>query len=829
MNLITLTVLLLSAVSNYFFNGGPETEPKQVAEKVYLHIDRVNYNSSDDIWFKAYVIDPSTNKLSGNTNNLHVELIAPDSKIILSHKLKISGGVGNSDFHLNDSIPSGRYRIRAYTNYMRNYDEQFFFLKEITVVNPYDEGQGLNKPTKKIDNKIDITFFPEGGSLVDNVTSKMAFKAVNALGKGCDVAVKLYSPTGELITIFNSTHLGMGFFNIKPVQGYTYYTVVQSKYGAEIRAPLPQSFPTGVAIRILITPDKKMILTVNTNETTLPLLAGHNLSVNLSSRNLINKTTNIKINSLINNFSIPLDSIPDGILRVTLSGVEGLPLCERLVFLQKNIDVRLNVSTDKNEYKPHEKVNTEISLSGDSTFAGAGEFSFSAAEERFTDNSSPFPASIASWFLLESDVRGPVEAPSYYFDPENKKRFQDLDLLLLTQGWRDFRWKYDSLSTFNHEIGFALSGKVKRIVNNNPIEDVKINLGLSSANSKEFFATKSDKNGSYKFENLYIDGITEAFISSSGKNENMQGRITVDSVWYEPPVIEMIKPDTIGISLITKDYSSLQQEVILKINNLKKYKLSDTLNLGEVFITAKRAETPQEVKVKESRRVYATPDKELKITPALENYGGDVFSFLSGRLGGIRVVRGVDPCSIYFPDDAEVYIREQFILERRMCNKKEITIRRGALILLDGYEVNPANLSSVLTLPLNIIDRIDVLNSSPLYGVRGANGVVNIITRTGIRRDPEKLSPNSVYTIVNGFDVPRIFYSPNYDKKTEQTFLPDYRTTIFWEPNITINKSGKVTLSYFNADNPTTINITVEGITDEGIPLTGKTRYEVKK
>ena len=826
MTIITLTVLLLSAVGNYFYGRDPES--KQVAEKVYLHVDRVYYNSGDDIWFRAYVIDPSTNRLSKNTNNLHVELIAPDSKIILSRIVKIYNGTGHGDFSLSDSVPSGRYRIRAYTNYMRNFDEQFFFLKEISVVNPYDDGQGLNKPTKKIENKIDITFFPEGGSLVDNVTSKVAFKAVNALGKGCDVAVKLYSPSGELITIFKSTHLGMGFFNIKPVPGYTYYTVVQSKDGAEMKAPLPQSFPTGVAICILITPDKKMILTVSTNESTLPLLAGQNLSVNLSSRNLINKTTNIKINSLINNFSIPLDSIPDGILRVTLSGVERLPLCERLVFLQKNNDVRLNVSTDKNEYKPREKVNTEILLSGDSTFTGAGEFSFSAAEKRFTDESSPYPSSISSWFLLESDVRGPVEAPSYYFDPENKKRFQDIDLLLLTQGWRDFRWKYDSLSGFNHEIGFSLSGNVKRIVNNNPIEGVKINLGLFSTNSTEFFDTKTVKDGSYRFEKLDINGTAEAFISSTGKYENMQGRISVDSIWYESPVIEMIKPDTIGLSLITKEYSSLQQEAIIKLNNLKKYKLSDTLNPGEVFITAKKAETPQEVKVKESRKVYSVPDKELKITPAVENYGGDVFSFLSGRLGGIRVVRGVDPCSIYFPDDAEVYIREQFILEEKMCNKKKVIIKRGALILLDGYEVSPANLSTILTLPLNITDRIDVLNASPLYGVRGANGVVNIITRTGIRRDPEKQSPNSVYTKVKGFDVPRIFYSPKYDNKTNQAFIPDYRTTIFWEPNIKAEKNKSVKLEYYNADNPSAIKIIVEGVTEEGIPVSGKARYDVK-
>jgi hypothetical protein len=795
-------------------------EKKQVAEKVYLHIDRSNYTSGDDIWFKAYVIDPSTNRLSENTNNLHVELISPDSKIILNRSVRIEKGTGHGDFHLEDSVISGQYRIRAYTNHMRNYDEYFFFVKEITVINPYDDGQGLNRPKQKIENKINITFFPEGGSLIDNVSSTVAFKAVNALGKGCNVIVKLYSSPGELITIFNSTHLGMGFFNIKPVPGYTYYAVVQSKDGTEIKAALPQSFPTGVAMRTLVIPDKKLILTINTNESTLPSLIGTDLSVNIFSRNLVNKKTLVKVDSLVKNYLLPLDSIPDGIMRVTLSGYEGLPLCERLVFLQRDNDVRLNISTDKNEYKPHEKVSAEISLSGDSTFTGAGDFSLSAAEERFTENTFAYPRSIASWFLLESDIRGPVEEPSYYFDPGNQKRLQDLDLLLMTQGWRDFSWKYDSLSAFRHEIGFILSGNVKRITNNNPIDGVKINLGLFSKNSLQFFDTKTDKNGIYRFEELDIYGKTKAFISSTGKFERMEGRIFVDSVRYESPVIERTKPYTIELALITKDYPSFQQEVIIKLNNLKKYKLSDTLDLGEVIVTAKRVETPDEVKVRESRKFYSAPDKELKVTPAQENYGGDVFSFMSGRIPGVRVVRAVNKGSIYYPDDVQIYIRNQFIVEG--------TNKKGALILLDGYEIDESSLVMILTLPMNIIDRIDVLNASPLYGMRGANGVINIITRTGIRREPVKLSPNSVYTTVKGFDIPRIFYSPKYDNKTEQTFTPDYRSTLLWEPDIKVEKNKSVKLDYFNADNPSEISITVEGVTEEGIPLTSKIKYDIK-
>ncbi len=117
--------------------------------------------------------------------------------------------------------------------------------------------------------------------------------------------------------------------------------------------------------------------------------------------------------------------------------------------------------------------------------------------------------------------------------------------------------------------------------------------------------------------------------------------------------------------------------------------------------------------------------------------------------------------------------------------------------------------------------------ATPLYGMRGANGVINIITKVGLRREPVTLAPNSVYTSFQGFEVPRIFYSPKYDNKTEQTTAPDYRSTIFWEPEINQNNNKKE-VDFFNSDRPSNVNITVEGVTEKGIPLSCKTNYVVK-
>ena len=804
-------------------------DTNQIAEKVYLQVDRTQYATGEDIWFKGYVIDPSSNRLSLNTNNLHVELIGPDSKILLHNSIRIENGTGNGDFSLNDSLLTGTYRIRAYTNHMRNYDENFYFIKKINVINPYEEDAGLRNHKQEIPNKIDISFFPEGGSLVDNVTSTVAFKTVDILGNGCDVTVELCSSEGEIVTIFNSTHLGMGFFNLKPVSGLTYYAIVKSKDGTETKADLPGSFPSGVAIRTFITPEKNLILTVNTNDITLPSVKGHMFTVNLSSRGLVNRQFQVRVDSLINNYLIPLQDFPEGIMRVTIAEFEGLPLAERLFFLRRNNNVRLNVTTDKAEYKKREKVSASLSLSCDSTSSGIGDFSLSAADERYADGSDQYPSTIASWFLLESDVRGKVEKPSYYFDPDNKKGLQDLDLLLMTQGWRDFKWKYDTVSSFKHETGYTISGNVRRIINNKPIEGAKINLGLFSEKNSGFLSTETDKKGLFLFEGLDIYGNSEAFISSTGKFEKMAGRIVVDSTSYLSPAVEAYREDSLELRTEEKNIAEYKLEATYKLELKKKYKLSDTINVGEVIITATKAETPQEVKVRESRRIYATPDKELIIPIVHENYPGDVFSYISGRIPGVRVLRGINPNSVFYPDDVKIYIRGQFSEQTiTLPNGGTSKTRIGAMILLDGYELDSTAIGFALSMPMYQIDRIDVLNASPLYGMRGANGVINIITKRQIRRVPAEPGSNSRYLTIKGFDVPRVFYSPTYDDQSDQTNAPDFRSTIYWKPVIKIDGDKTVTLEFYNSDNTGTNCITVEGITNEGIPLTGRVEYIIR-
>ena len=165
----------------------------KIIEKVYLHTDRTYYYPGDDIWFKAYLIDAVDKSLSSLSRNLHVELISPSGGIISDRIIRLDNGLGNGDFKLPDSLSPGRYRLRAYTNYMRNFSDQIFFNKEINILKTSASNNNSSDVGKSEQRSIDVSFFPEGGSLVDNVSSIVAFKAVDAQGKGCDVSGEVYS------------------------------------------------------------------------------------------------------------------------------------------------------------------------------------------------------------------------------------------------------------------------------------------------------------------------------------------------------------------------------------------------------------------------------------------------------------------------------------------------------------------------------------------------------------------------------------------------------------------------------------------------------------
>src|SRR5664279_5542863 len=155
--------------------------------------------------------------------------------------------------------------------------------------------------------------------------------------------------------------------------------------------------------------------------------------------------------------------------------------------------------------------------------------SLSATDNLFTDNSTTYPSTISSWFLLESDVRGPVEEPSYYFNPSKPDRLKDLDLLLLTQGWRDFEWKYKTM-VYPPENGFTISGRVRKKFVNVPLKNVKVNISIFKRGNPFTTIVPTDTSGRFHLMGVDFTGKVKLIASVTGDKDKLKGWLLLDSL-----------------------------------------------------------------------------------------------------------------------------------------------------------------------------------------------------------------------------------------------------------------------------------------------------------
>jgi hypothetical protein len=411
--------------------------------------------------------------------------------------------------------------------------------------------------------------------------------------------------------------------------------------------------------------------------------------------------------------------------------------------------------------------------------------------------------------LLESDVRGFVEDPSYYFDPSNPDRFRDLDLLLRTQGWRDFTWKYDT-TYFPPENGFTVSGILRKDNKNKSILDPRVSIGIFGTKSNLIKTVPVDSIGRFKLSDIDLTGQATLIATGIGKNDHPEGVLTLDSVNYNPA---KVTDSLIMVSILAENNQNKLKSFYKIYESIKKkYKLSDTISIGEVNIISERHKDPQTVKVESSRLKYEKPDAELMVTESMEGYP-NIPEVIRGKIPGVEVVG---------PHSGEyvIYIRG-------ISSVDSIGIT-PPLVLIDG---NQATFEDLLLMPVSIIDRIDVLklvSSTVIFGFQGYNGVINLITKAGGVSGVYKPVEYSAKLKISGYNASRIFYSPQHLSDSNSDFKPDLRSTLLWNPDINLEGTNEVILNYYNGDNSSLIRIFAEGITTTGIPVTGKAEYEVR-
>lgn len=140
---------------------------EQPVEKVYLHFDKPYYAVADTMWFKAYVTIEQ-NLPSPLSKIVYVEVWNAQDSLIQSVKLPIKNSVAYGNIPLNmQNFKQGNYYVRAYTLWMLNFSNDYFFTKTIPL------GEAIDK--QLITN---ISYSNEQSDKNLKTTAKIQFKDV---------------------------------------------------------------------------------------------------------------------------------------------------------------------------------------------------------------------------------------------------------------------------------------------------------------------------------------------------------------------------------------------------------------------------------------------------------------------------------------------------------------------------------------------------------------------------------------------------------------------------------------------------------------------------
>lgn len=791
-------------------------------EKVYLHFDKPYYMAGETMWFKGYLFDGATHKVDSVSRVMYVDLIdETQGKIIASRVLQCDGST-HGDILLPDSLDEGVYQIRAYTNYMRNYSDEFFFHQDFKVYQGSVKNRLTDSNAQKMTEAADVQFFPEGGNTVVGSDSRIGFKALNILGKGVDIQGFVLDNTKDTVVAFQSEHLGMGVFNYTPEAQKTYTAFIKENDGKYRPFSLPYAHEQGFSMAVDNLSNKEKVKVFISNNSPKPADKSSEIIVVAHQRGQL--CFMAKGNETQKSFavSIPKNKIPDdGIVQITLMNAKGEPLCERLVFNNQNRQISLRIKPDKENYKIREKVTVNLEATDAEGKPVEGDFSV-AVTDASQVIADPHQENLLTYLLLSSDVsnlsgtdyysalRGNIEQPAYYFDKENINANRHLDILMMTQGWRRFIWRdlmADKVPKLNYflETGLEVSGTALRP--NGKIAD-KVTLTLMIKNGKntpQFQMGTTDSLGRYNFYGLDFSDSTQIFVQGMKQNGGKNLDVTINTQKPSPKV-RIVKTPYNPMEFNTQDLAEFLKKANDAIELEKKLKLNKDQMLQEVVVKAKKYEEP------DPRKIYGRASNTIKVDNILCAGATNVFQMIQGRVAGVQV-------SSNGSGGYSVLIR----------GVSSIVGSNEPLYLLDGMPVDADAFASIN--PCDV-ENIDVLKGAEaaIFGSRGSTGVIAILTKRGGNNYDYSKDAVSGVTIQKrmGYNIAREFYAPKYDVNIPDHVRPDFRSTLHWQPSVRTDAGGKASITYWNTDAKATMRIIAEGVSTQGFVGVGKAEYGVK-
>lgn len=652
-------------------------------------------------------------------------------------------------------------------------------------------------------NNLDLKFMPEGGTFIHGIEQNIAFKVLDEFEKPVDAVLGIYNQNHQKLTEVSAYNFGMGSFLFIPKNNETHYAKVLKPENISKIYQLPIAKDDGIVFNTK-KENQKISLNINSTSERNVIISG-----NFRGKEIYSKTVSLKQG--LSQFEIPEIELPVGICRFTVSE-NNFPLAERVVFTNENKQLKVKITPTKKNYLPREKVIVNVETTDENNQPVSANLSMSVVDDKLWTYADDKQNHILSWFLLDSELRGKIERPQFYFDKKEEKATKSLDLVMLTNGYRYFEMNDEVKKSGNYKYLPEKINPIYGIVEDENRKPVKSEVYLIEGNSKIKKQVTSE-NGLFYFSDL--DGIYQHNIIAKSLKPNV--KVNIRMLSYKLNINPLVKQSLENINV----------EEIIKDAEIKEKKPSISQGIEKILKTLPSVNSITDtLKTQDIASELIQVTRRTAVTSAIMTFNNmpnsNVLSIVQGQLAGVSISTGSgQPGS------------KPTVLIRGVGTTGSNT---EPLYVIDGF---PTNSSILRTINPNDINNMEVLKdaaATSMYGNRGVNGVVIINTKGGRNSNIKfDITPKTYFAVKNipqdslklyekEYNFYRKFSYPVY-KSTNTAYRHDYRETLYWNNKVETDKNGKAKVEFYQSDANSAFRIMTEGISASGLIGRDETTY----
>lgn len=761
-------------------------------EKVYVHFDKNLYHSGETVWFKAYIFSGADPSLS--SRNFYAELSDPSGAVIQRKVYPVSESSTAGNFDLPKDTKFRHLHFRGYTTWMTNFDTSFYFEKDIRIYDRRDSDLTVTL----VPRETRLQFFPEGGDLIAGVEGMVAFKANDQFGMPVNIRGSIVDRSGKEVTTFSSVHDGMGKFPVSPEKGDSLTAVWLDDKRIEHRTALPAVRPAGVSVRA-IAGNQKVLFSVARSAEGPPEQKRLTIIAHMH-QHLVYKARITLEDNFMSGGTIPTGQLPSGVMQLTIFNSNMLPVSERVVF----------VNNHEYLFKPEVAFQMKSvgrrgknSLIIDVADTLRSNLSLSVTDAT-ADGLFPNEDNIVSRLLVTGELKGKVYNPYYYFAGTADSLMTQLDLVMLTHGWRRFKWEAlarGQLPVLKNPEQDYLSMKVEVLgVDQYKIaRDESLNVIMSKKDSStQMYSIPHISGTKFGLTGLvFYDTVKAYYMFNVNRALSNQAAVTFNTGLV--PAVRAAKPLTAAFEGWTAEDSAylrrnryiVQEEIRVRPIDDQKAK-----TLATVTKTARVKSEKEKLDEKYSSGLFSGGDATVfdLVNDNLASAYQDIFTYLQGKVPGLQIVIAGQP-----------------------GGQPSLSWRGG----IPGLYLNEmqTDAQGIQSIPVTDIAMVKVFRPGSGVGFGGgAGGTIAIYTKKG--GDEKRNDPNIKgldRAILIGYSMPKEFYSPNYLENSPQNEAEDLRTTLYWKPFVLTDRDSKhVRVDFFNNDITKKLRVVLEGFNEDG-------------